>query len=64
MSCTNNPRSILAGSGITSTPSTGTGSNIITIATADTIDGAATATITVPFSALTFVYAGVEWKIL
>lgn len=31
---------------------------------AGTIDGAATATINVPFGSLTLVYSGVEWKIL
>lgn len=34
MSYTNNPRSILAGTGITVTPSTGTGANVVTIAAA------------------------------
>jgi alpha-D-ribose 1-methylphosphonate 5-phosphate C-P lyase len=33
-------------------------------ATAGTIDGAATATINAPYGALTFVYTGVEWKLL
>lgn len=32
--------------------------------TADTIDGAATAIIDVPYGALTLVYSGTEWKIL
>ena len=31
---------------------------------AGTIDGAATATINVPYGALTLVYSGVEWKLL
>ena len=133
MSYTNNPTSILAGSGITVTPTTGTGANTITISTAGpeilnvrvavatpvtvvaatdevvsvevpgpvavavnlpagvtgqvfylkdglglaapatpititpaagTIDGAATATINVPFGSLTLVYSGTEWKLL
>ena len=133
MSYTNNPTSILAGTGITVTPTTGTGANTITISTAGpeilnvrvavatpvtvvaatdevvsvevpgpvavavnlpagvtgqvfylkdglglaavatpititpaagTIDGAATATINVPFGALTLVYSGTEWKLL
>jgi hypothetical protein len=132
MSYTNNPTSILAGAGITVTPTTGTGANTITISTAGpeiltvriavatpdavaltdevvsyevpgpvavavtlpagvtgqvfylkdglglaspatpititptagTIDGAATATINVPYGALTLVYSGVEWKLL
>lgn len=133
MSYTNNPTSILAGSGITVTPTTGTGANTITISTAGpeilnvrvavatpvtvvaatdevvsvevpgpvavavnlpagvtgqvfylkdglglaapatpititpaagTIDGAATATINVPYGALTLVYSGTEWKLL
>ena len=132
MSYTNNPTSILAGTGITVTPITGTGANTITISsagadivavqiatttpvtvtTADevvsvevpgpvavavnlpagvtgqvfnikdglglasvatpititpaagTIDGAATATIDVPYGSLTLVYSGVEWKII
>jgi len=34
MSYTNNPTSILAGSGITVTPTTGTGANVVTISTA------------------------------
>ena len=132
MSYTNNPTSILAGSGITVTPTTGTGANTITISTAGpeilgvtiavatpvtvaltdevvsvevpgpvavavnlpagvtgqvfyikdglglaavatpititpaagTVDGAATATINVPYGALTLVYSGTEWKLL
>lgn len=132
MSYTNNPTSILAGVGITVTPTTGTGANTITISTAGpeilgittavatpvavaltdevvsievpgpvavavtlpagvtgqvfylkdglglaavatpititpaagTIDGAATATIDVPFGALTLVYSGTEWKLI
>lgn len=132
MSYTNNPLSILAGVGVTVTPTTGTGANTITISatgpdiltirtavatpdavlltdevvnyevpgpvavastlpagvtgqvfyikdglglaspatpititpTAGTIDGAATATINVPYGALTLVYSGTEWKIL
>lgn len=132
MSYTNNPTSIIAGSGITVIPTTGTGANTITISssgadivavqiavatpvtvtTADevvsvevpgpvavavnlpagvtgqvfnikdglglasaatpititpaagTIDGAATATIDVPYGSLTLVYSGVEWKII
>jgi hypothetical protein len=132
MSYTNNPTSILAGTGIVIAPTTGTGANTITIsttgaglltvrtavttpdtvlltdqvvnyevpgpvpvavtlpagvtgqlfyikdglglatpatpititATAGTIDGAATATINAPYGALTFVYTGVEWKLL
>ncbi|MFY8212085.1 MAG: hypothetical protein ACOVLB_05405 [Candidatus Nanopelagicus sp.] len=34
MSYTNNPTSILAGAGITITPTTGTGANVVTISTA------------------------------
>ena len=132
MSYTNNPTAILAGTGITITPTVGTGANTITISatgpdiltvrvavatpdtvlltdevvsyevpgpvavavtlpagvtgqvfyikdglglaspatpititpTAGTIDGAATATINVPYGALTLVYSGIEWKIL
>ena len=133
MSYTNNPTSILAGTGITVTPTTGTGANTITISTggpeilnvrvavatpvtvvaatdevvsvevpgpvavavnlpagvtgqvfyikdglglaavatpititpaAGTIDGAATATINVPYGALTLVYSGTEWKLI
>lgn len=132
MSYTNNPLSIIAGTGITIAPTVGTGANQITISTAGTqtltvrtaiatpvtvvntddvvsievpgpvavavnlpagvlgntfnikdglglaspatpitvtpaagtIDGAATATINVPYGALTLVYSGVEWKIL
>lgn len=132
MSYTNNPTAILAGAGITVTPTTGTGANTITISAtgpdiltvavvtttpvgvvvtdevisvevpgpvavavnlpagvtgqvfyikdglglaspatpvtitpaAGTIDGAATATINVPYGALTLVYSGVEWKLL
>ena len=133
MSYTNNPTSILAGAGITVTPTTGTGANTITISTtgpeilgvriavatpvtvvaatdevvsievpgpvavavnlpagvtgqvfylkdglglaapatpititpaAGTIDGAATATINVPYGALTLVYSGTEWKLI
>jgi hypothetical protein len=132
MSYSNNPLSILAGTGITVTPTTGTGANQVTISTAGaeivavriavatpdtvlvtdevvsievpgpvavavnlpagvtgqvfnikdglglasaanpititpaagTIDGAATATINVPYGSLTLVYSGVEWKIL
>jgi hypothetical protein len=133
MSYSNNPRSILAGTGIAITPTTGTGANEITISAsgvttlavrlatatpvtvtntddvvsvevtpavpvavnlpagatgrvfyikdglglasaldpititpngAETIDGATTATINVPFGSLELVYSGVEWKIL
>ena len=132
MSYTNNPTSILAGTGITVAPTTGTGANAITISAAGTqtvavriatttpvavtttddvvavqvpgsvavalnlpagvtgqifrikdglglatvaapititpaagtIDGAATATINVPFGSLTLVYDGVQWLIL
>lgn len=133
MSYTNNPTSILAGTGITITPTTGTGANTITVSasgtssyairiatetpitvdtdtdnvisvqvpgpvtvavtlpagvlgeaftikdglglasvatpititpTAGTIDGAATATISAPYGALTFIYDGVEWLII
>jgi len=133
MSYTNNPTSVLAGAGITITPTTGTGANTITISTAGpeilgvrvavatpvtvvaatdevvsvevpgpvavavnlpagvtgqvfylkdglglaavatpititpaagTVDGAATATINVPYGALTLVYSGTEWKLL
>jgi hypothetical protein len=133
MSYSNNPTSILAGSGITVTPTTGTGANTITISAsgggfvdirtavatpitvvaatdnvidvavpgpvavavtlpagvlgqeftikdglglasvatpititpaAGTIDGAATATISAPYGALTFVYNGTEWLII
>lgn len=132
MSYTNNPTSILAGTGITVTPTTGTGANTITISTAGieilavriatttpvtvttgdevvsievpgpvpvavtlplgvtgqvfnikdglglasladpititptvgTIDGSATATIDAPYGSLTFVFSGVEWKII
>ena len=132
MSYTNNPTSILAGPGITVTPTVGTGANSITIAAAGTqvlavsiavatpiavtnaddvisvevpgpvavavnlpagttgrifnikdglglaagatpititpaagtIDGAATATINVPYGSLQLIYSGVEWKIL
>ena len=132
MSYTNNPTSILAGTGITVTPTTGTGANTITVSTAGaeivavriavatpdavlltdevvsievpgpvavavtlpagvtgqvfyikdglglaapatpititptagTIDGAPTAVINTPYGSLTFVYSGVEWKIL
>jgi hypothetical protein len=131
MSYTNNPRSILAGTGITVTPTTGTGAEVVTIsasgvpsvavriavatpvtvsattddvvsvqvpgsvavavnlpagvagatftikdglglaapatpititpAGADTIDGAATATINAPFGSLTLVFDGGQW---
>lgn len=131
MSYTNNPTSILAGAGITVTPTTGTGANVITLsasginpvavrvavatpiavsattdevisvqvpgpvavavtlpagvlgkvitikdglglssnpnpititpAGADTIDGAATATISAPFGSLTLVFDGAQW---
>lgn len=131
MSYTNNPTSILAGDGITITPTTGTGANTITVSAsginpvavrvavatpvavsattdevisvqvtpaapvavnlpagvlgkvftikdglglasnpnaitinptgADTIDGAATATINAPFGSLTLVYDGAQW---
>jgi hypothetical protein len=131
MSYTNNPTSILAGAGITVTPTTGTGANIITISSsgvspvavrvavatpiavsattdevisvqvpgpvavavnlpagvagqvftikdglglatvltpitinpagADTIDGAASATINAPFGSLTLVFDGAQW---
>ena len=134
MSYSNNPTSILAGTGITVTPTTGTGANTITIsangtttlsvriatatpvtvnaATDDvisvqvsprapvavtlpvgvlgaaftikdglglannpnpititpqvggTIDGAATATISAPYGALTFIYDGTQWLII
>ena len=132
MSYTNNPLSIIGGTGITVTPITGTGANQVTISTsgtqtlavriavatpvvvvatddvvsievpgpvavavnlpvgvtgatftikdglglasvatpitvtpaAGTIDGAATATINVPYGSLTVVYSGVEWKII
>ena len=132
MSYTNNPLSIIGGTGITVTPITGTGANQVTISTsgtqtlavriavatpvavvatddvvsievpgpvavavnlpvgvtgatftikdglglaavatpitvtpaAGTIDGAATATINVPYGSLTLVYSGVEWKII
>ena len=132
MSYTNNPTAILAGSGISISPTTGTGANEITISTsgtefvsvyvatatpvtvlttdqvisvevpgpvavavnlpagvtgqlfhikdglglaspatpititpaAGTIDGAATATINVPYGALTLVYSGTQWLIL
>jgi hypothetical protein len=131
MSYTNNPTSILAGAGITVTPTTGTGANVVTISSsgvtalavrvavatpvtvsaitdevisvqvpgpvavavnlpagvlgqvftikdglglaapatpititpagADTIDGAATATINAPFGSLTLVFDGAQW---
>ena len=132
MSYTNNPTSILAGTGISVTPTTGTGANQITISstgvqtvavriatttpvavtntddvvsievpgsvavavtlpagvtgrvfnikdglglasaaapititpTAGSIDGVATADIDTPYGSLTFVYSGVEWKII
>lgn len=132
MSYTNNPLSIIGGTGIVVTPITGTGANQVTISTsgtqtlairiavatpvavvatddvvsievpgpvavavnlpvgvtgatytikdglglasvatpititpaAGTIDGAATATIDVPYGSLTLVYSGVEWKII
>lgn len=132
MSYTNNPLSILAGTGITISPNTGNGANHITISTtgtqtlairtavttpvtvvntddvvcvevpgpvpvavnlpagvightfnikdglglasaatpititpiAGTIDGAAVATIDVPYGSVTLVYSGVEWKII
>jgi hypothetical protein len=133
MSYTNNPTSIVAGTGITVTPTTGTGANTITISAsgtssyairiaiakpvtvngatddvisvqvpgpvavavalpagvlgatftikdglglasvatpititpaAGTVDGAATATISAPFGALTFIYDGVQWLII
>ena len=133
MSYTNNPTSIVAGTGITITPTAGTGANTITVAatgttslairiatttpiavngatddvisvqvpgpvpvavtlpvgvtgaaftikdglglasvatpititpTAGTVDGAATATISAPYGALTFIYDGVEWLII
>jgi hypothetical protein len=133
MSYSNNPTSIKAGTGITVTPSSGTGANTVTIAAtgtssyairiaiatpitvngttddvisvqvpgpvavavtlpagvlgaaftikdglglasvatpitispaAGTIDGAATATISAPYGALTFIYDGVEWLII
>lgn len=134
MSYTNNPTSILAGAGITITPTTGTGANTITIGSsgviglavrvavatpvvvsavtdevisvqvpgpvavavnlpagvlgqvftikdglglaapatpititptgADTIDGAATATINAPFGSLTLVYDGAQWILI
>ena len=133
MSYSNNPTSILAGTGITVTPTSGTGANTVTIAAtgttslairiavatpiavngatddvisvqvpgpvpvavtlpvgvlgaaftikdglglannpnpitispvAGTIDGAATATISAPYGALTFIYDGVEWLII
>jgi hypothetical protein len=133
MSYINNPTSILAGTGIVVTPTTGTGANTITVSAsgtssyiiriatttpvtvdgegddvisvqvpgpvavavtlptgvtgsaftikdglglasiatpititpaAGTIDGAATATISAPYGALTFIYDGVEWLII
>jgi hypothetical protein len=133
MSYSNNPTSIIAGTGITVTPTSGTGANTVTIAAtgttslairiavatpiavngatddvisvqvpgpvavavnlpvgvlgaaftikdglglasvatpititpaAGTIDGAATATISAPYGALTFIYDGVEWLII
>ena len=133
MSYSNNPTSILAGTGITVTPTSGTGANTVTIAatgttslairiatatpitvngatddvisvqvpgpvavavtlpvgvlgaaftikdglglasvatpititpTVGTIDSAATATISAPYGALTFIYDGVEWLII
>ena len=132
MSYTNNPLSIIGGTGIVVTPITGTGANQVTISTsgtqtlavriavatpvavvatddvvsievpgpvavavnlpvgvtgatytikdglglasvatpititpaAGTIDGAATATINVPYGSVTVVYSGVEWKII
>lgn len=132
MSYSNNPLSIIAGTGITISPTTGTGANQVTISTAGTqtlavriavatpvavantddvvsievpgpvavavnlpagvtgntfnikdglglaapatpititpaagtIDGAATATINVPYGSVTLVYSGAEWKIL
>jgi hypothetical protein len=134
MSYSNNPTSILAGAGITVTPTTGTGANIITVsasgviplavrvavatpvtvsaatdevisvqvtpaapvavnlpagvlgqvftikdglglasnpnsititpAGADTIDGAATATINAPFGSLTLVFDGAQWILI
>jgi len=132
MSYTNNPTSILAGTGITVTPTAGTGANTITISSsgtqvlavrtavatpvtvvttdevvsvevpgpvavavnlplgitgqvfnikdglglasvatpititpaAGTIDGAATATIDVPYGSLTLVFSGTEWKLI
>lgn len=132
MSYTNNPLSIIGGTGIVVTPITGTGANQVTISTsgtqtlairiavatpvavvatddvvsievpgpvavavnlpvgvtgatytikdglglasvatpititpaAGTIDGAATATIDVPYGSLTLVYSGIEWKII
>ena len=132
MSYTNNPTSIVAGTGISITPTVGTGANLITISAtgtpvlavtvatatpvtvvnaddvisvevtpaaavavnlpagvtgqvfnikdglglaavatpititpaAGTIDGAATATINVPYGSLQIVYSGTEWKII
>jgi hypothetical protein len=134
MSYTNNPTSILAGAGITVTPTTGTGANTITLSTnginpvavriavatpvvasattdevisvqvpgpvavavtlpagvagkvftikdglglaapatpititptvPDTVDGAATATIDVPFGSLTFIFDGAQWILI
>lgn len=133
MSYTNNPTSILAGTGIVISPTSGTGANTIVVSTdgtptyairiatatpvtvnattddvisvqvpgpvpvavnlpagvlgatftikdglglannpnpititpaAGTIDGAATATISAPYGALTFIYDGVEWLII
>ena len=51
MSYTNNPTSILAGTGIVITPTTGT------------IDGVANATINTPYGSLTLIYDGVQWLI-
>jgi hypothetical protein len=56
MSYTNNPTSILAGTGIVATP--------ITIAPgAGIIDGVANATINTPYGSLTLIYDGVQWLI-
>lgn len=53
MSYTNNPTSILAGTGITVTPTSGTGANVVTISASGTqIANVAVATAT-PFSVLT-----------
>lgn len=53
MSYTNNPTSILAGTGITVTPTSGTGANVVTISASGTqIVNVAVATAT-PFSVLT-----------
>ncbi len=50
MSYTNNPTSIIAGTGITITPTTGTGANIITISTTGTETLAVTTATSTPFA--------------